>query len=497
MNFPCSNKVLCPPDGPFANFSSEAPDIAAFFAVAYAVYNPPIGSSYQSIACVSVASGNTSPEQVQLAAQLTANICAQSTSASPVNGPTPAPPGKTAPNSPPVPPPQANFGGAAFPVFVNDDQVGTAPCGDGTTFQFTVPAGQFTGRSQLAADTAAQTYAKSQAQLHKLCLSTIPDQICNDETFSATIFANSSFVGDGTGTNWSIDNGLPDGLVFTPDGNSAKITGKPNTVGDYMFVVTVTLANGDTASRPYTLIVADITNFDDLPDAMVGVPYAATIEYFGFTEPTFSIIEGSLPDGLSMDGDGNISGTPAADAVDSEFTVEAFDSETGLVCADSCAIAVVPNGINFNDVVWDDPPDSSFTDGTGEITISNAQNSGEINCLCPNNDSSNSTGGNSGAVTFDGPAQNCVFTVDLLNYSPGVAGNEAGGFVSINDGMGNILFQQDIDSTTPLGINHFPFTLPPHFLNPLFVVFFCTQCVSAPGQSPAQLHFSFTVTPAH
>lgn len=50
-----------------------------------------------------------------------------------------------------------------------------------------------------------------------------------------------------------------------------------------------------------------------LPDATVGVPYTATLQAEGGTEPyTWNLIENSLPEGLVLDGEaGTISGTPA------------------------------------------------------------------------------------------------------------------------------------------------------------------------------------------
>ena len=65
---------------------------------------------------------------------------------------------------------------------------------------------------------------------------------------------------------------------------------------------------------------------NSLPDAQVGVPYSATLLAQGGTPPiVWSVIAGSLPPGLSLNGvTGVISGTPTTIGL-STFTVLALD----------------------------------------------------------------------------------------------------------------------------------------------------------------------------
>jgi hypothetical protein len=50
---------------------------------------------------------------------------------------------------------------------------------------------------------------------------------------------------------------------------------------------------------------------NSLPNGAVGVPYTATLAVAGGFPPyVWSVQSGSLPPGLSMDADGNITGTP-------------------------------------------------------------------------------------------------------------------------------------------------------------------------------------------
>lgn len=74
---------------------------------------------------------------------------------------------------------------------------------------------------------------------------------------------------------------------------------------------------------------------NSLPNATVGVAYSATLQAQGGTPPiVWSVIAGSLPPGLSLDGpSGNITGTPTV-AGTSTFTVLALDGpRTGSATA--------------------------------------------------------------------------------------------------------------------------------------------------------------------
>jgi hypothetical protein len=78
--------------------------------------------------------------------------------------------------------------------------------------------------------------------------------------------------------------------------------------------------------RNYSIYV--LTN--SLPDATLGVPYSATLQAGGGTAPyTWSIIAGALPDGLSLDFAGNITGTPSAQGL-FNFTVQVVDPLGGV-----------------------------------------------------------------------------------------------------------------------------------------------------------------------
>jgi len=118
---------------------------------------------------------------------------------------------------------------------------------------------------------------------------------------------------------------LPPGLSLATGG---VLSGTPSATGSFSFTVSVADAGDVPGSRAYSMSVScpviSITP-GSLPDAQLGVPYAASLAAAGGTAPyTFTIQSGSLPDGLSLSGDGQITGTPTTTGA-SVFTIAAVD----------------------------------------------------------------------------------------------------------------------------------------------------------------------------
>lgn len=124
---------------------------------------------------------------------------------------------------------------------------------------------------------------------------------------------------------WSVDGGaLPTGMALASAGG---LTGTPEDAGSFSFTARVRDGADRTATRSITLVVerAPTIRTATLPPGEVGVAYAARLEATGGTGAyTWSLADGALPDGLTLSGSGEISGTPTA-LGSATFTVRVTD----------------------------------------------------------------------------------------------------------------------------------------------------------------------------
>jgi hypothetical protein len=109
---------------------------------------------------------------------------------------------------------------------------------------------------------------------------------------------------------WSAT-GLPPGLSLSTGG---LVAGTPSVEGDFMVTVEVEDDLGERATGVVRLLVVsemDGVAFatESLPDAVVGQAYSARLEAVG-GQPPFVFSGAGLPAGLSLSGDGVLSGTP-------------------------------------------------------------------------------------------------------------------------------------------------------------------------------------------
>jgi putative Ig domain-containing protein len=113
--------------------------------------------------------------------------------------------------------------------------------------------------------------------------------------------------------SWLIESGsLPPGILL---GQVGSISGTPSSAGVFNFVAKVTDSNSNVATRTLTLTVkssAPLTiTTGQLPRGAVGATYSQSIGASGGQTPyTWSIQSGSLPEGLTLNQGGIISGTP-------------------------------------------------------------------------------------------------------------------------------------------------------------------------------------------
>lgn len=131
---------------------------------------------------------------------------------------------------------------------------------------------------------------------------------------------------------WDIVTGaLPDGLYIedsliedAADTGTNTIQGTPTVAGNFTFTVQVAGADGSLRQKTFSISVLGISNAP--PDGTVGTPYSFQFTAAGGVAPyMFSVPPGNLPDGLTMDSTGLVTGTPTVD-IPVTFTVTVTDS---------------------------------------------------------------------------------------------------------------------------------------------------------------------------
>ncbi|MCI0485694.1 MAG: putative Ig domain-containing protein [Blastocatellia bacterium] len=136
---------------------------------------------------------------------------------------------------------------------------------------------------------------------------------------------------------------LPDGIRVSKDGT---ISGTPTAQGTFDFTVRVVDATGKKAAKPFTIEVGPPPppleiRTTVLASASRGLPYRFALEAGGGLPPyTWSIDTGVLPDGLTMNAEGVISGT-ATTIGSLSFTVRLLDS-IGTSTLKTLTLAVIP-----------------------------------------------------------------------------------------------------------------------------------------------------------
>ena len=140
-----------------------------------------------------------------------------------------------------------------------------------------------------------------------------------------------------TGTfTWSVTAGsLPPGLTFqtSSSSTSAEITGTPTVLGTYKFTVQVTDSSGSTVTQALSITINPepplAVATGSLPNGQVGTAYDQPLQASSGTLPyTWSLINGTLPIGLSLTAsNGVISGTAIASGT-FNFEVQVVDSST-------------------------------------------------------------------------------------------------------------------------------------------------------------------------
>ena len=322
MNRPCPTAIICPGptpgldfDSPVTNYSSEYNDGPEFRGLEWPIFNPfdPGDPGWWSaVACAGLweCISFISQEDADACARRLADLCAMTPPRLPTNSPEDC-----------LRDPSSCVDGPT--VYYNTAQTCQARCPDGSYFYWTIPSGWFVASSQGLADKLAGQLACQLANQNRVCLGALNSQPCVGSHWDGVVSAS----GVGPFTFAVISGLLPTGIVLVQTGpNTFKFTGTTTTAGHYSVLVRAVSANGWAVTRLYTISALGILNSTPLEDATVGEPYSVQLLADGGTAPyTFTLENGSLPDGLTLSESGLISGTPTTEGT-ADFTIRVSDS---------------------------------------------------------------------------------------------------------------------------------------------------------------------------
>ena len=309
MNIPCPTAIncVCFDSLPIYGFSAEPPDAKYFVGRGYTGVVPPLGQTWGVQTCQTIAQSATSQQAADLAAAEAGIICVVSTFQNPS-------------------------------VFPNMQQSASVTCPDGNLFTYTVPAGALvSSSSQLDANTQALSLAQKNAGIYQICLGSLgTTSVCPGTAISVPVVATGNNLAVAPQTNtWKISSGsLPPGVTLSAtstSSNNVNLVGTPNTIGSYTFSIQITDPIGNTMAKSYTFGVAGISNINSLTPYIKNSFYSQQLTAVGMTNPTYALVSGSLPTGLTLSSGGVVSGTPTATGAFS-FGVTITDSVTSLQC---------------------------------------------------------------------------------------------------------------------------------------------------------------------
>ncbi|HVW10330.1 MAG TPA: putative Ig domain-containing protein, partial [Bryobacteraceae bacterium] len=183
--------------------------------------------------------------------------------------------------------------------------------------------------------------------------STLPDA-SNNIPYQQSLSA----VGGSAPYAWTVSGTLPTGLSLSSSGvltGTPILSGSPAAPQTFTFAVSVTSA-GVTASKNLSLTVSLTpqplsipgagANPIALPDGSLQAAYSQALQAAGGIPPySWSYLAGTLPDGLSLDSSGNVSGMPAT-ASTFAFTAQVRDS-AGASASAGFSIRIAPNSLSI------------------------------------------------------------------------------------------------------------------------------------------------------
>lgn len=137
---------------------------------------------------------------------------------------------------------------------------------------------------------------------------------------------------------------LPAGLTLDPA--TGAITGTPTATGPYSFTIEAANTAGTVSTVISGVVEAAPVDSDEPPlgGFTVGVPFTGSVEIDGEPAPTYSVTDGELPDGLTLDPvTGAITGTPTT-AGDYSFSITAVNEHGSVTMTFTGTISAIDDG---------------------------------------------------------------------------------------------------------------------------------------------------------
>ncbi|MEY4547111.1 MAG: hypothetical protein RL685_3306, partial [Pseudomonadota bacterium] len=279
---------------------------------------------------------------------------------------------------------------------------GTAQSGSGGSYPVTITASNGVGSN----DSVSVTIDVTEASV-----------ITSANATTFTVGGAGSFSVTATGTpapTFGVTGALPSGVTLNT--SSGVLSGTPAGGSGGTYALTFSADNGvgsSAASQSFTLTVLQAPSISGTPPSPVDADtaYSHSFTSSGFPAPTFSVVSGTLPTGLTLAaGTGVLSGTPTVPGTFSNITVRASN---GAGTADITFSIVVNVGV---------PPPSATADAfsvTGNIPI-------DVTSSVTSNDTTNGA-----TVTGFGPTLGSAATT-----APGgtLTTNGGGSVVMASDG---------------------------------------------------------------
>lgn len=208
-------------------------------------------------------------------------------------------------------------------------------------------------RAQIATYTVRVTDAAEQsasaAFLQKVQLDLLPAKLPKTPAFGNAFTPLSAAGGPGPFAFSLAAGTMPEGveLVSFKPGETA-LDGTPFSAGTYTFRLQAKdESTGETGERVYKWkipLAMSPANGERLPEGAVGQAYVGSFNAEGGSDYSYEIVEGHLPEGLSLEQEENVEeirGTPAK-AETQKITVQATDTRNGLTAKARYSITIAP-----------------------------------------------------------------------------------------------------------------------------------------------------------